>query len=290
MNTNKVMHFSKWTIVSTLILIITALLSIFVVSKMVTTPEFNASTVKSLDDKKVIVMKLAATAAASSTAISMIPGDTAMPIANQIAQLTSYFIVILGAILLEKMLIAVVGYLSFTYIIPISCGIGICYLYIKNEKLRNYALKLSLKLAIFGIAIFGLIPLSVKVSDLVYDSYQTSIEQSVEIVEQNNQFIEEEKAELSTEDKNWIDQVGGYLSSLTSKIGSGIHEIIKKGEDSLTRFLDAIAVLIVTTCVIPIVVILTFVWVIKILFSFDIIGESTNFKKMQREKKLWDNE
>ena len=89
-------------IIITIILLIIALLSIFLVSKLVTAPEFNASTIKSLDDKKVTVMKLAVSAAASSTALSLLPGDIATPIANEIAEITSYFIVILGAILLEK--------------------------------------------------------------------------------------------------------------------------------------------------------------------------------------------
>lgn len=289
MKANKVTNYSKWTIILTITLLIIALFSIFVISRTVTAPEFNASTIKSLDDKKVTVMKLAATAAASSTALTLIPGDAAMPIANQIAELTSYFIVILGAILLEKMLIAVVGYVSFTYIIPIACILGICYLYLKNDALRNHALKLAIKLAIFGIVLFAAIPASVKVSDLIYDSYQASIEQSVEIAEQNNKFIEEKKEDLSSEDKNWVDQVGGYLSNLTSKIGSGVSEIVKKGEDSLTTFLDAISVLIITSCVIPIVVIIIFAWIIKILSGFDIIGESTVLRKKQREKELWDN-
>ena len=113
-------QFSKRTLIAVVLLII-ALLSIFVVSKVVTAPDFNEATVNSLDDKKVTVMKLAATAAASSTALSLIPGDVATPIANQIAELTTYFIVILGAILLEKILIAVVGYLTFGFIIPMAC-------------------------------------------------------------------------------------------------------------------------------------------------------------------------
>ena len=53
-------------------------------------------------------------------------------------------------------------------------------------------------------------------------------------------------------------KIGDYLSNLTSKIGNGISEITKKGEDTLSKFLDAIAVLIITSCVIPLVVILIF--------------------------------
>jgi hypothetical protein len=51
--------------------------------------------------------------------------------------------------------------------------------------------------------------------------------------------------------------------------------MIKKGENTLSVFLDTIAVLIITSCVIPIVVILIFAWIIKILFSFESKGVST---------------
>ena len=138
--------FSKRTMVLIVLLLI-ALFSIIVVSRIVTAPDFNAATIESLDDKKVTVMKLAVTAAASSTALSLIPGDAAMPIANQIAELTAYFIIILGAILLQKMLMAVVGYVSFIFIIPAACFLGISYLYTKKDILRN----LAIKLAVFGI-------------------------------------------------------------------------------------------------------------------------------------------
>lgn len=257
-----------------IILIFIALLSILVVSKMVTAPTYRAATIESLDDKKVTVLKLVATAAASSTALSLIPGDAAMPIANQIAELTPYFIVILGAILLEKMLIGVVGYLSFIYIIPCSCLLGIIYLYTKIDVLRN----LAIKLCIFGVILFIAIPASIHLSDLIYDSYQASIEQTLETANQNKDYIEEKKKDLYEEDQNWMDKIGGYLSNLTSKIGNNISEMIKKGEDTLSSFLDAIAVLIITSCVIPIVVILIFAWVIKILFSFDSSGLLTIFR------------
>jgi hypothetical protein len=259
---------SKRTMMMLITLLSIALLSIFVVSKVVTSPSFNSSNIKSLDDKKIIVMKLAAAAAASSTALSLIPGDAAMPIANQIAELSPYFIVVLCAILLEKMLIAVVGYVSFTFIIPFACILGAFYLYKRDVVLRNLAIKLT----IFAIILFMAIPASIKISDLIYSSYQTSIEQTVETAKQNNEYIDEKKIELSKEDKDWIGKVGDYLSNFTSKIGIGISEITKKGEDTLSTFLDTIAVLIVTSCVIPIVVILIFVWVIKILFGFNSKG------------------
>jgi len=75
-------------------LLFIAMFSILVVSRIVTAPGFNAETMDALDDKQVTVTRLAVTAAAASTAISLIPGDVAMPIANQTAELTVSFMAI----------------------------------------------------------------------------------------------------------------------------------------------------------------------------------------------------
>lgn len=258
-------EYSKRTIIL-IILIIIGLLSRFLVSKIVTDPSFNAATIESLEEKKITVLKLAATMAASSTALSLLPGDVAMPIANQMVELNKYFIVVISAIILEKILVSVVGYVTFSYVIPLACILGIAYLYVKVDGLRN----LAIKLAIFGIVIFAAIPVSIKMSDLIYSSYQASLEQTVEIANENKEFIEEKKEEFADEDKNWMDRIGDYFSNLTSKIGLGMSEILKKGEDILNKYIDAIAILIISTCVIPIIVILFFVWIIKILFGFEI--------------------
>lgn len=255
---------SKRTII-TIVLILIAILSIFVIAKVVGSHAFNASMIESLDEKKETVLKVSLSAAAASTALTLIPGDTAMPIANEIAQLTTYFIVILGAILLEKMLITVIGHVTFTYIIPLACVLGIVYLYTNQEVIRN----LAIKLAIFGVVITLAIPTSIGASEMIYASYEDSVNQTIETAEANNAYIEEKKNELAEEDQNWFDKIGTYLNDLSTKVGSNITDMIKKGEQTLSSFMDAIAVLIITTCIIPLIVILIFSWIIKILFGFD---------------------
>ncbi len=264
--------YSKRNLMMMGVLIVVALLSIFVFSNIATSPSINAGTIQSLDDKKVVVMSLAAVTAASSTALTLIPGDVAMPIANQIAELSTYFIVILCAILLEKTLITAVGYVSFTFIIPFACALGISYLFVNKGVLKVFAIKL----AILGIVLSAAIPISVHVSDIIYSTYQESIEQTVETVELNNEYIDETKKDLSANDKNWIENIGDYLSNITSKIGIGISAITEKAENTLSTLLDTIAVLIITSCVIPIVILMIFAWIIKILFGFNINGTKPN--------------
>ena len=257
--------FVKRTVL-TILLIVVALLSIFVIAKIVTQPSFNAKTIEALDDKKIAVTSLAATAAATSTAISLIPGDVAMPVANEIAELGGYFIIILCAIILEKVLIAVIGHVTFVYIIPAACFLILLYLYLQ----KDFLLKMGIKLAIFGVVIFVAIPASIYVSNMVESTHQQSLDQALETAQENKEFIEDKKNDLADEDENWMDKVGNYLSNLSSKIGAGVSDIVQKAEDTLNSLLDSIAILIITSCIIPIIVILLFIWIIKILFGFEI--------------------
>ena len=64
---------------------------VFVVGNIASNPQNHQKAIKYLDQKKANVLKLTALSTASSTAITMIPGDTATPIATKLADLTSWF-------------------------------------------------------------------------------------------------------------------------------------------------------------------------------------------------------
>lgn len=90
-----------------------------VISRVTSSPKIYSSTISSLDNKKETVMALSAAAATTSAAITLLPGDTMTPIADKMADLTSYFLIILCVIYLEKYLLPILGYLVFGILIPI---------------------------------------------------------------------------------------------------------------------------------------------------------------------------
>ena len=149
--------------VKKLILVVMALVVMIVsmtaISKAASNPENHRKTIKALDEKKEDVLKLTATSAAASTAIAAIPGDATTPIANKLADLTSYFLIILMVVFLEKYLITLTGYATFTILIPAACVLfaaGICF----N---RTFLKILAAKIAAFGLVIFMIIPISMNV-------------------------------------------------------------------------------------------------------------------------------
>ncbi len=62
--------------------VVIACLSFFVVAKTVSSPEFHAKTIASLNEKQETVLEMTATSTAASAAITLIPGDAGLPIAE----------------------------------------------------------------------------------------------------------------------------------------------------------------------------------------------------------------
>ena len=252
--------------------IIIAFLSIFVVAKYTSSVEFNAKTLQALDEKKTTVMELTAASTAASAAITLIPGDVGTPIANKLADLSSYFLIVLCAIYLEKYLVTITGYAAFKFLIPIACILFSCYALFKKEACKVLAQKFLL----FGLAVYLVIPASVKVSDMIETTYASSIENTIETAKQTTDEIEAEtetqtdgKDKEGTSDSEEKESSGGFFSGLFSKVKDGVSTATANVENVLNNFIEALAILLVTSCLIPILVLLFFVWLVKMLLGTD---------------------
>lgn len=248
-------------ILMTVIPLIIALVSVLVISRFATSTEFHAKTIQSLDEKKTTVMELTAAATATSAAITLIPGDAATPIADKIADLSSYFLLVICAIYLEKYLVTIMGYAAFLILIPIGCVLLSASTFMKERMLKY----LAWKLIVFGLAIFLVVPASVKVSNMIEDTYSSSIDETIESAKQTTDEI----GDTAEEDE-------GALSGLFSTVKEGVSNLTTKVENVLNNFIEALAVLLVTSCVIPIVVLLFFVWIVKTL-----LGININFQRRE---------
>lgn len=262
-----------------LIPIVIALLSFFVIARFTSSTEFNAKTIQSLDDKKTTVMELATASAAASAAITLIPGDVGTPIANKLADLSSYFLIVLSAIYLEKYLVTITGYAAFKILVPIACVFFSGYLLWRKEILQVVAQKFLL----FGLAVYLVIPASVKVADMIETTYASSIESTIETAKQTTDEIESETGESgqvddkssneksqSDSDSDSKENAGGFFSGLFNKVQEGVSTATANVENVLNNFIEALAILLVTSCLIPILVLIFFVWLVKMLLGLNI--------------------
>lgn len=273
-------------VVKLVVLIAIAAISIFVISGIASSVEFHKETIKQLDDKKLLVMELTAATAGSATAIAAIPSDATTPLANQIMDMSSYLIIVIGVIFFEKILLTLTGKLTFTILIPIACLLYAIYIFIPKDALRN----LAIKLVAFGLVIFMIVPTSVYISNFIEDSYGASITQTIESAKELENNAEEPKQEKKEENQSLWNKLTTGVSNVVSNIGDGINDLIEKGKLVLSNFIDAIAILIITTCVIPITVLFVIIWIIKIIFDITIPVKKVKinmpkFKNKQAEEK-----
>lgn len=225
-----------------------AVFSIFVLAKPASSPTTYAKTIASLDEKKTTVMELTAASTAVSAAITLIPGDTATPIAEKLADLSTYFLVVLCAIYLEKYMLTLAGFTVFKVMVPAVCILFVINVFQKNEACK----RLMKKIGVLSLALIFLVPVSVKVSDFIQNTYEESINETISSAKEMSNELEDE------EDK-----------SLWDRITDGATSALKKVEQSLNQFVEALAVLIVTSCIIPILILVFFVWLMKMLLGMD---------------------
>ena len=133
------MNNKRKRIIKIIIPLIIALLSVFVFARFTTSTEYHAKTIQSLDEKKTTVMELTAASTAASAAITLIPGDTGTPIAEKLADLSSYFLIVLCELFLEKYLLTITGYATFMVLIPIACVLYSASEYL-NEHMEAFCL------------------------------------------------------------------------------------------------------------------------------------------------------
>ena len=267
------------------------LLSFTVLGKYASAPESHQATIASLDEKKATVLELTA---ATSALITLLPGDIGTPIAEKVADLSGYLLIVLCAVFLEKYLVTITGYAAFKIFIPAAC-----VMYAANMMARNRSVdKLARRLLIFGICIFLVVPASVKVSDLIETTYQSQIDATLEDAKSTQEMLENssaaqqemEQAQQST-DQNTVQQETGIsgifdkakdaISSAKDSVTTAVEnvtisseELVQKVQNSLNHFVEAVAVMLITSCVIPILVLLVFFWLIKVLLDVDISGEN----------------
>ena len=257
----------KWDVrklIAAGVLLVVGLVSFFWLAKTTADPAFHAASIAALDEKKVTVMELTAATAAGSVAISAVPGDATTPIANQISELSGYLLIVVGAIMLEKLLLSLTCYAAFQFLIPIACVLGIVYLFAHIEWCRV----LARKLALFGIVICLIVPASIQVTRIVDETFQ--IQQTVDDAEQ----AVEQPADTE-EEGSWFSQIGEAITGTVS-------DAVDQAEAALSRFIDAVAALLITTCVIPIAVLLFFVWVTKLIFGIEMKVSSQAARMLPR--------
>ena len=242
-----------------LLLVMLAVISCLFVAPRAESADFHHAVVASIDEKSETVLKLTAASTLASAGISAIPGDTATPIAEKLADFTEYFLLILCVLYAEKYLLTIIGAAVFRVLIPCACGALIVGAFWNTQNMR----RLALRIAMAALALFIAIPASIGASDMVYDAYRQSLTETVQQTEE----LSGETSALSEAEGN-----EGLIAAILDKLSETASGLADRAARLLNRYVEALAVLIVTSCILPLLALVFFVWLIKLLTGVNVWG------------------
>ncbi|MBR5680397.1 MAG: hypothetical protein IKX19_07055 [Clostridia bacterium] len=255
-------------ILLSLLLILLAVVSCFPIARLCDNSALNRSLLASIDDKTATVMKLTSAAAIASAGITAIPGDTATPIAEKLADLTGYFLIVLSVLYTEKALLTLLGAAAFKILVPAACAVGILGIWFWGK-----GRLLARKLAIFAVAIAIAIPASLLISDKIYDNYSARINETLASSEELN----EQTAPLAEADED-----ASIISTILNRLSETATSLSAKAADLLNHYVESVAILVVTSCILPCLGLVCILLLIKMLFGVDVIARVRSVRPPER--------
>lgn len=258
----------KWfgKTVKLLVLLLIMMVSSSKLAACTSSPDHYKSMLSDLDTKRNQVLGLVASSTAASTIITALPGDTGSSVADKLADMSSYFMIILGAIFLEKILLTTSGYIVFKYGVPVVCILFIIGIFVSENRWKTFCQELAVKLLLLCVVLWGLTPASLKISSLVENTQTSKINESIDAVNNTAAALNESDANADEEQGFW-EGAASKLSDWADGVTSGINEAMDTVKNSLNNLIDVIAIFIVTTCIIPLIVLVVLVVFVKWIFE-----------------------
>lgn len=241
-----------------LIVIFLMVFSMTVLSRKVPETKFVEETIEYLEDSQNTVMKFSGTTIATSLAISALPDDFASPLAGTISDLNTYFIFLFAVIFVEKLVVIEGIKISLTWIIPAAGLLYLASMFFSKEMLKKFAAKLL----ILGLSIVMVIPISTHVTESVCADYLAYVDETIRETEEGADKI------------NGVMDSSNQDTTFFEKLSNAFKTAIQDVSDLLTYFknvvkkcMNSVAIMLVTTFVVPMLILLLFRWLLKELFS-----------------------
>ena len=262
-------------------------------------PAHHAKRIDYLEEKQNNAKALIGAASVTALLISLTPDDMATPNADQIANIGKDFLIVLAAVTAEQYMLTITGFIAFCIIIPIGLFLLLLYLIFKGDTWKQ----LGVKLCIFGLVLYSIVPVSIRISGLIEDTYQEAVNETLKASEELKQEFDLAEAETEGLDlsefegdeeteakKPWYEAVAGTISDAGNAVGetisgaaegakravgsvvgavTSIPDLPEKAAALVNRFIDAFVVMLVTTCVLPVLTMLGAVWVVNLVLGTD---------------------
>ena len=135
--------------------------------------------------------------------------------------------------------------------------------------------QMAVRVVVFALLITLVIPASIHIANMIDDIYHESIEATIDAAVETGALFEEEEAA----DKNLWDRISGTAQSILD----GAAGLIDWAKSVLNNYIEALAVFVVTCCLIPILVFLCFAYILRSILHIDIRRHMRGFQERQRD-------
>ena len=255
-------------------------------AKMFTDPQTYVETIQSIDEKKATILGVSTAIAGSATLLAAVPDDSTTPLAEKMMDLSSYLVIVICVLVLEKSLLTVFGSVSCYVLFPLACAFVLAFILKKKQAFISWAIKF----AVLAVALLAIVPASMRLSDYIYDVNQLTIEQEVDTIIESTE-PETPPALAPEEDSPWYTKLWDKITAVVKDSANTVTTIGKNaveiGKQALNKFTDAVSVFVISYCAIPIFIVFLFLWFLKTLFgiSINIDVHSLPPKKTRKQQK-----
>ena len=255
-----------------LILIVAAIFSCTVLAHLIPQAKFVKTAIEQLQTSQNLVGAFSASSISASLALNAIPTDFANSVADTLCGFNSYFIFMFVIIFAEKLLLTEGIKAALIYIIPAACALYVIYLVTSKESWKKF----SIKLFVFGSTLVLAMPISLHITEVVCDGYMDTVNEAIDDTEKGAQAAEGAKDETGLINK---------LKGLVDKAVDGISGLTEHFNHLVEKCIDAIAILILKTFVLPLLLLALFQWLLKELFSINMPDPNLAIKSIDKISK-----
>lgn len=245
--------------------ILILLISYFIVYQWIKQQTFTEDWIKAINGNIETVLELIGSSTAASVGITAMPGDIATPIAESLIDFNKGFLVVLSVLYLEKFIVAISAMIVFRILIPVSCAVGALGNWRKIASIKS----ISIRLFVFSLGLYFIVPSSLQISNMVKNQYDESIQQVIESANNSSKQIQESVGDSRNEEDagNGLAKIIKNLQMAGDAIANGTSGLIEYFQKLMSRFVETLAITIVISCLIPLLVLIVFGWFLKLLFN-----------------------
>lgn len=234
-------------------------------------------TITHLEKSQNTVMTFSSATIATSLAISALPDDFASPLANTVSDLNTYFVFMFAVLFVEKLIVVEGVKISLAYIIPAACILYMIFILTTKEVFKNFATKLL----ILGISVILVIPFSTHFTETVCKDYLVYVDETIAEADAGAAKVNEVMTS-SNEDSSFFDK----LSNAFKTAIQSVTDLLTYFKNVVKKCVNSVAIMLVTTFVLPLLILMLFRWLLKELFALHIPAPGIQIRLPQKKQKI----